>query len=200
MFCPNCGAAHQPAANFCSGCGTKLAERGPVPAAASPAPSPAPLPALESNSAAASSAVKVLDAGDKFVLSGSSSESVEASLQRYVKEGARVVTPTCLIGKSWTAACTIPPRTRNMDDTQSFTLKELKVAPESAAEHHDDGCRVEEFGFKRIVRGPSPLAVKLRLEHMQQYGAEIIGEIEEEDGEWVAVVDIGGAKNTGYRW
>ena len=42
--------------------------------------------------------------------------------------------------------------------------------------------------------------MEIKVEEMKQLGAELIGEIEEENGEWVAVCDTGGVQNTGYRW
>jgi hypothetical protein len=47
------------------------------------------------------------------------------------------------------------------------------------------------------VYGASPLAVKLRLEYMQQFGARAISDIEEVDGEWTVICDVSGAD---YRW
>ncbi len=197
MYCPNCGSQQGAGANFCSGCGTRL---GSVRAA--PPLSATPLPALSSSDVAPErpdpDAVKVLDAGDKLLLSGGRSIDVAAALARYVKKGAREVTPVCQVGASWTAACTFPPK--GMDDTQSLSLAEVSKAGAAKPDAPDDGCRVEELGFKRIVYGPSLLAVKLRIEHLKQFGAHQVGEIEEAEGEWVAVCDTGGAANTGYKW
>lgn len=191
MFCSSCGAQLAAGANFCSACGAKLAQPD---AAAPPAPR-APSPAK----AQASSPAKVLDAGDKLLLSGSQPADVEAALNQYLKQGAKLITPLCQVGNMWAAACTIPPKTKSLEDTQTLNLAEVKAAV-AKAEEPEDGCRVEELGFKRIVYGPTQLAVKLRLEHMKQFGAEVIGEIEEVEGEWVVVCDVGSAKNTGYKW
>lgn len=124
-------------------------------------------------------------------------------LQKYIGRGAKLITPVTRVGRSWVAACSIPPKTANMDETQTLKLQEVAdaaAAAAAAARDEDDGCRIEEFGFKRIVYGPSIIAVKIRLDRMKHYGAEVIGEIEVQGEEWVAVVDMGSEKNTGYRW
>ncbi|MEO8143633.1 MAG: hypothetical protein ABI654_05405 [Betaproteobacteria bacterium] len=187
-------------ARFCGGCGTKLGGAapdqarpgGPLSPAAAPTVAPPEFRSME---------VKVLDAGDRFVLSGEESSQVERVLQKYLTRGAKLITPVSKVGRSFAAACSIPPKTRNMDETQTLKLQDV-VDAAAAAEAEDavDGCRVEQAGFKRIVYGPSLIAVQVRLERMKHFGAEVIGEIEEQGDEWVAVVDVGGAKNTGFRW
>lgn len=145
--------------------------------------------------------VKALDAGDRILLSGAQAAEVESALQGYIERGAKVITPVVQVGKNWIAACTIPPRTMSLDDPQAIHLAEASAAGnDRKAAELEDGCRVEELGFKRIVYGPSLVTVQRRVEEMKHFGAELIGEIEELDDEWVAVCDFGGAQNTGYRW
>ena len=64
----------------------------------------------------------------------------------------------------------------------------------------DSLCSVEEVGFKRIVRGPTRTAVDAKVEEMIRFGATPIGDIEEIDGQWVAMCDTAGIQNTGFRW
>jgi hypothetical protein len=186
MNCPNCGESLQPSAKFCSACGARLEREKPAEPAAEPQP------------------VKVLDAGGRLMLSGTRAEDVQRALDKYLGEGAHVITTVCLVGRTWTAACTLPPRKQGMEDTQSLSLAEVQqaIAGAKAAEDPefaDDGCRVEEAGFTRVVYGPSKAAVERRYERLHELGAELVGEIEEIDGEWVAVCDMGGA-GSGYRW
>lgn len=144
--------------------------------------------------------VKALDAGDRILLSGAQAADVESALQSYLERGAKVISRPTQVGKSWIAACTIPPRTMTLEDSQALHLAEASASGAGKAAEPEDGCRVEELGFKRIVYGPSLVAVQRRVEEMKHFGAELIGEIEEVEGEWVAVCDFGGAQNTGYRW
>lgn len=145
--------------------------------------------------------VKTLDAGDRILLSGAQAADVESALRSYLERGAKVITPPAQVGKSWIAACTIPPKTMTLEDSQALRLTEASASGSGQrAVELEDGCRVEELGFKRIVYGPSLVTVQRRVEEMKHFGAELIGEIEEADGEWVAVCDFGGAQNTGYRW
>jgi hypothetical protein len=55
------------------------------------------------------------------------------------------------------------------------------------------------MGFKRLIRGPSEKHVKLRIEHLKRFGANLVGEIELDGDSWVAVVDTGGVDKT-FRW
>ena len=144
--------------------------------------------------------VKALDAGDRILLSGAHAADVESALQSYMARGAKVITPLAQIGKNWIAACTIPPKTMSLEDSQALRLDEESAGATGRKAELEDGCRVEELGFKRIVYGASLVTVQRRVEEMKHFGAELIGEIEEADGEWVAVLDFGGAQNTGYRW
>ena len=144
---------------------------------------------------------KVLDAGGKLMLSGDSCLEVEARLNDYTRRGAKVITAPQKLGANWVAVCTLP-RAALPDDTTSLkladadqaTAKGLRDAPE-----FDDGCSVDELGFKRIVTGPSRRAVELRVEHLRRFGADLLGEIEENGSVWTAVVDTGGADKS-YRW
>jgi hypothetical protein len=143
--------------------------------------------------------VKVFDAGNRLLLSGGAAADVQQALEKYVHEGAHVVTPVCRIGKAWTAACTIPPRKENLDDTDTLALAAVNQAIAAKKDDLDDGCRVEELGLKRLLYGPSRLAVQRRVEHMEQFGARLVGQIEQVEGEWVALCDMGGVDSS-YRW
>jgi hypothetical protein len=144
---------------------------------------------------------KVFDAGGKLMLSADSCLEVEARLNDYTSRGARVITAPQKVGPKWVAACTLP-RTALPDDTTSLNLadadqsitKPLRDEPE-----FDDGCKVDELGFKRIVTGPNRRAVELRVEHLKRFGAEVLGDIEENGSIWTAVVDTAGADKA-YRW
>ena len=136
--------------------------------------------------------VKVFDAGDRLLLSGTNAEEVQQALDRHVERGAKVVTRLCQVGRSWTAACTLPPKPGSADDTTTLSLAEIrKAAVQEARYDTNDGCRIEELGLKRMVFGPSRLALERRIEHLQQFGAQLLGEIEQIDEEWVAVLDMG---------
>jgi hypothetical protein len=193
VFCHECGERLAEGAKFCGSCGTKLAGTVSPPPSMEARPSPAPA-APDSGS----SEVKVLDAGDTYVLSGGQSAEVEKILQKFLRRGAKLIAPVSKVGNRWAAACTIPPAVRSMDETQTLSLLVIKGA-NAKPDEPEDGCRVEEFGFKRIVYGPSKLAVQLRLAYMKHFGADLVGDIEEQGEEWVAVVDIGSATNTDFR-
>ena len=143
---------------------------------------------------------KVLDAGSKLMLSGDSCLEVEACLKDYTSRGARVITTPQKIGARWVAVCTLP-RTALPDDTTRLKLTDDQSISKGSRDEPelDDGCTVDELGFKRIVTGPSRRAVELRVEHLKRFGAELLGEIEENGSAWTAVVDTGGVDKA-YRW
>jgi len=118
--------------------------------------------------------VKILDAGEKVILSGTDAEEVKSVLRDYVWRGAKVVAPPVQLGGEWVAACVFPIQSPPADRT-----------------------KVEKLGLKRIVTGPTKASVQLRVADM---GATLIGDIEEVDGTWTAVCDTGGAQNTGFKW
>ncbi len=146
--------------------------------------------------------VKILDAGGKLMLSGDLRNEVEAALNDYVRAGAKLITSAHQLGSSWVAACTLPPKARP-DATQTMRLGDLADGigtPQPDLAELEDGCKVEEFGFKRIITGPTKRAVEMRIEHLKQFGADLVGEIERLDHEtWTAVVDTGGVDKT-FRW
>jgi zinc ribbon protein len=205
MQCPACRSPHPPEARFCPNCGAKLFAATTAPRFAghsSDLPDLSLLPINKSQPGDApptSAAVKVFDAGDRLVLSGSREIDVQCKLDAYLAKGAKLVTQPCQVGSSWAAACTIPPKTTSLDDTDSLTFADPAEPVRPKSTEPDDGCRVEEIGFKRMIYAPSKIALRIRVERMKQFGAKVISEIEEVDGEWVVVCDVGGA-NTGYRW
>jgi len=142
--------------------------------------------------------VKILDAGGKLVLSGEDRAEVEAALQKHVQLGSAGVAAIQRVGNLWVAACTLPTKSMGADSTQTLQLADIKqhAKPASPEPEFSDGCRVDEIGFKRIITGPTKRAVELRLEHLKQFGAELVGQIEEDGGAWVAVADTGGADKT----
>jgi len=142
--------------------------------------------------------VKVLDAGGKLVMSGEVRAEVEAMLAKYVQRGSTGVAAIQRVGNVWVAACTLPTQPVGPDTTQTLQLADIEkeAKPASPEPEFSDGCRVDEVGFKRIITGPTKRAVELRLEHLKQFGAELVGQIEEDGGAWVAVADTGGADKT----
>ena len=73
-------------------------------------------------------------------------------------------------------------------------------APGNQAIDDDSLCSVEEIGFKRVIRGPTRTAVKAKVDEMMNFCAVAIGDIEQIDGQWVAMCDTAGIQSTGIRW
>jgi hypothetical protein len=107
---------------------------------------------------------KVLDAGQKLMISGSNRTSVSEALERLLNQGATLISPVSYLGSSWIAACTHP--------------------------HAPAEVKVEEFGLTRIVSGPSREAVADRAAEFVSFGGKLRGEIEQIDGIWTAVCDV----------
>src|SRR5688500_13326104 len=102
------------------------------------------------------------------MLSGTFRAEIEACLSEYTSRGAKVVTPVQKIGSRWAAACTLPPKRTDADTTTSLSLSELAQdvsTPARKEPEHDDGCTVQELGFKRVISGPSRHAVQSRIDH-----------------------------------
>jgi hypothetical protein len=143
-----------------------------------------------------SESVKVLDAGGDILLSGSDPAEVEAVLQQHVARGATVITPLSQVGKKWVAAC--KPAVDAVDRTSTLDLAELlraqarAAAPPPTEPESDATCTVEKMGYKRLITGPTRDAVQAKTQAFINFGAGLVGEIEEMDGQWVALCDIGG--------
>jgi len=141
--------------------------------------------------------VKVLDAGDKVLLSGQEAADVEAKLRYYVGRGSIVVSPVARIGSAWVAACT--PPTQEADRSSTLDLAKILEAQRAArapqVEPESDGvCTVEKIGLKRLVTGPTEAAVQAITQRFLDLGAGIESGPEEVFGQWSAVCDMGGRK------
>lgn len=140
-------------------------------------------------------AVKVLDAGGKLMLSSPDREEVVAELARRLRQGANLIAEAQKVGATWVAACTMT-KAPDADSTQTLRFSELSEQPKAQLgeqPEHDDGCKVDVLGLKRIITGPTRQAVVNRLEHLKKFGIDLVGQIEQEGDSWVAVADGGGA-------
>ena len=143
--------------------------------------------------------VKILDAGgDKLMLSGNDRPEVAAALQRYLDRGSKVITQVSRVGQIWVAACTTPKSANSADETTTLRLSDIQDA-QQANEEDDGGCRIENIGFKRMITGPSLEAVKKKVDEVIRFGGTAIGEIEELDGQWMALCDTASISDTGFR-
>ena len=138
--------------------------------------------------------VKRLDAGGDIMISGPTSGDVQDALDELVARGARVITPLSRVGQAWVAACSAPTR-EDIDRSTTLDLSRIQ-ALQRARERHPEAalCKVEEFGLKRIVTGPSYDAVQARLDELVGEGAVLVTAPEEDYGAWIGVCDTGGKK------
>ncbi len=106
--------------------------------------------------------VVVSDAGLHPVVSGYSEAAVHEALQQLAAAGRRVTSPISRIGDKWFAS---------VDN------------PEAS------GAKVESFGLKRIVSGPTRESVESKVAELREYGAVLVHDIECADGVWTAVCE-----------
>jgi class 3 adenylate cyclase len=112
--------------------------------------------------------VQLLDAGPQLIVSGYTRSGVQKELDRLAREGAVVISPITRVGSKWVATCERPGAARS-------------------------ACRVEEFGLKRMVTGPTREAVAAKVEELEGLGAVLVGEVERTEDGWTAVLDTAGA-------
>jgi class 3 adenylate cyclase len=105
---------------------------------------------------------QVFDAGTHYMISGYSEESVRVAMEVLLERGCKVKSPPTLIGRKWIASVDNP----------------------RAA-----GATVEEFGFKRIVSGPTLESVRTAVNELKEKGAVLVQEPELVDGVWTAVCE-----------
>lgn len=147
--------------------------------------------------------VKIIDAGETIILRGESEEAVHAALQKFLRRGSKEIGEISRVGRSqaWVGTCTIPLKEHEADKTTTLNLSDLAPPPDPDSLRESKGeCSIEKVGFKRVITGPTRIHVTFVVEELRQLGGDLIGEIEEENGQWVAICDTAGIKNTGFRW
>jgi class 3 adenylate cyclase len=109
---------------------------------------------------------RVFDAGTNLIVSGYSRASVEQALAQLGP--VQLISPASQVGEKWVATCEHPG------------------VPVSA-------CTVVELGYSRMVTGPTREAVAAKVDQLKQYGAVLIGNIEQAGGKWTALCEIDAA-------
>ena len=108
---------------------------------------------------------QVFDTGGQLMVSGRSRMSVLMALDELGKDGAKVLSPIQKVGNKWIATCEPAP------------------AP-------NDGCKVEEIGFMRVITGPTRESVSEKLAELIDNGARPVHDLEEARGVWTAVCEF----------
>lgn len=105
---------------------------------------------------------QISDAGSHFIVSGYSEAAVREALAQLAAAGGTLSSPISSIGAKWMASVNKP----------------------GAA-----GASVQDFGFTRIVSGPTRESVEVKLRELLEYGASIVQHAELVDGVWTAVCE-----------
>ena len=113
--------------------------------------------------AAAEQPVRISDAGTHFIISGSTCESVAATLEALAAEGAKVLAQPTMVGAKWMATC----------ENRRAALR----------------VSVAKLGLKTVVSGQSRESVEAKVRELLQYGARLEQAIECIDGVWTAVCE-----------
>lgn len=106
---------------------------------------------------------RISDAGSHFIISGGTQESVAAALERLAAEGAQVLAAPARVGNTWMATC----------ENRRAAMR----------------VKVEKFGLKSVVSGPTREAVEAKVRELLEYGARLEQEIDSVDGVWTAVCE-----------
>lgn len=106
---------------------------------------------------------QVFDAGSHFVVSGYSERAVRELVQKLEAQGHKPISAVVQVGSKWLASVDNP-----------------RLAVQAT---------VEEFGFKRIISGPTREAVQMKLQDLLERGAVLVQEAELADGVWTAVCE-----------
>lgn len=106
---------------------------------------------------------QVFDAGTHFIVSGYSQAGVQEAVKKLAQQGSKLLSPLTQVGSKWVASVDNP-----------------KLAVQAT---------VEDFGFKRIVSGPTREAVHLKVQDLIERGAVLVQEAELHDGVWTAVCE-----------
>jgi len=106
---------------------------------------------------------QVFDAGTHFIVSARSQAKVQDAVKKLAAEGCQLLSPMAQVGSKWVASVGNP----------RLTVQ----------------AKVETFGFKRVITGPTVEAVRLKLHDLLERGAVLVQDAELADGVWTAVCE-----------
>lgn len=106
---------------------------------------------------------QVFDAGTHFIVSARSQAKVQDAVKKLAAEGCQLLSPMTQVGSKWVASVGNP----------RLTVQ----------------AKVETFGFKRVITGPTVEAVRLKLQDLLERGATLVRDAELADGVWTAVCE-----------
>jgi class 3 adenylate cyclase len=106
---------------------------------------------------------QVFDAGTHFIISARSQAKVQDAVKKLAAEGCQLLSPMAQVGSKWVASVGNP----------RLTVQ----------------AKVETFGFKRVITGPTVEAVRLKLQDLLERGATLVQDAELADGVWTAVCE-----------
>ena len=106
---------------------------------------------------------QVFDAGTHFIVSARSQAKVQDAVKKLAAEGCQLLSPMAQVGSKWVASVGNP----------RLTVQ----------------AKVETFGFKRVITGPTIEAVRLKLQDLLERGATLVQDAELADGVWTAVCE-----------
>jgi len=106
---------------------------------------------------------QLFDAGTHFIVSGRSQAKVQDAVKKLAAEGSQLLSPMAQVGSKWVASVGNP----------RLTVQ----------------AKVETFGFKRVITGPTVEAVRLKLQDLLERCATLVQDAELADGVWTAVCE-----------
>lgn len=106
---------------------------------------------------------QVFDAGTHFIVSAHSQGRVQEAVKKLGEQGCKLISPAAQVGSKWVASVDNP-----------------RLAVQA---------QVQEFGFKRVITGPTLEAVQLKLRDLLERGAVLVQDAELADGVWTAVCE-----------
>ncbi|MFL6571326.1 MAG: hypothetical protein ACJ8G4_06195 [Burkholderiales bacterium] len=106
---------------------------------------------------------QVFDAGTHFIVSARSQAKLRDAVDKLAGEGCQLLSQIAQVGSKWVASVGNP----------RLTVQ----------------AKVETFGFKRVITGPTIEAVRLKLQDLLERGAVLVRDAELADGVWTAVCE-----------
>jgi len=106
---------------------------------------------------------QVFDAGTHFIVSARSQARLQDAVKKLAAEGCQLLSAMTQVGSKWVASVGNP----------RLTVQ----------------AKVETFGFKRVITGPTVEAVRLKLQDLLERGATLVQDAELADGVWTAVCE-----------
>jgi len=127
--------------------------------------------------------VKIVDAGERIMISGPSRDVVEAAVESLVAKGAPVLAPAAQLGSRWVATCAKPP---GGTVPETPTVADVQSGADDAVLRR---VKVSDTGDHLMITGAEKSAVEAALAALARNGARVLAPPAPLGNGWIATLE-----------